>query len=100
MSDQAPKSAFEIAMERLRQKDLAEGVEHRPRTDQQKAEIADIRSIYEAKLAQVEVMHASAMAASLDPGLRAELEQNHQRDRERLTGERDTKIERVRRATP
>jgi hypothetical protein len=100
MSDQAPKSAFDIAMERLREKDLRDGVEYRPRTDEQKAEIAEIRSVYDAKLAQLDVMHASAMASSLEPGLRAELEQNHRRERERLTGERDHKVERARRSTP
>src|SRR5712692_1360491 len=89
MSDQGPKSAFEIAMERLRQKDVQEGVEQRPRTEKQKAAIAEIRSVYEAKLAQVEVMHSSAVAAGMDPAVRAELDQNRQRDRERLTSERD-----------
>ncbi|MES1255457.1 MAG: hypothetical protein ABUS56_07615 [Acidobacteriota bacterium] len=96
MSDQAPRSAFEIAMERLRQKDRDEGVEHHPRTDEQKAAIAEIRSVYDAKLAQIDVMHASAMAGALDPGVRADLEQGHQRERERLTGERERKIERAR----
>jgi len=97
MSDQGPRSAIEIAMERLRQKDAKEGVEHRPRTDKQKAAIAEIHSIYDAKLAQAEVMHSSAVAGVFDPALRAEIEQTHQRERERLNGERDKKIERVRR---
>jgi hypothetical protein len=36
------------------------------------------------------------MAGALDPGVRADLEQGHQRERERLTGERERKIERAR----
>jgi len=40
MSEKGPRSAVEIVMERLRQKDVADGVEHRPRTEQQKAAIA------------------------------------------------------------
>ena len=96
MSNQGPKSAVEIAMERLRQKDAQEGVEQRPRTEKQKAAIAEIRSIYEAKLAQADVMHNSAMAGMLDPAVRQELEQGHRRERERLTSERDVKIERAR----
>lgn len=97
MSSQGPKSAIEIAMERLRQKDAQEGVEHRPRTEKQKAAIAEIRSVYEAKLAQADVMHTSNLAGVMDPGVRMELEQQHRHERERLTSERDTKIERVRR---
>jgi hypothetical protein len=96
--DRAPKSAFEIAMERLRQKDAAEGVEHRPISDRQKSEIAEVRSVYAAKLAQEEVMHASNMARLADPLARAEREAEYQRERERLTSERDAKIERIRRS--
>lgn len=97
MADQAPKSAFELAMERLRQKDAQEGVEHRPRTDAQKAAIAEVRSIYEARLAQADVMHSSTLAGVLDPAERQELEQQHRRERERLTGERDAKVDKIRR---
>jgi hypothetical protein len=100
MSENGPKSAVEIVMERLRQKDAADGVEHRPRTEQQKAAIAEIHSIYDAKLAQAEVMLRSALGESFDPSVRATIEQTHQRERERLTAERDAKIERVRRQDP
>ncbi len=45
MPDDAPKSAYEIAMERLRRKDREEGVAERPLTDEQKAAIhADTRA--------------------------------------------------------
>ncbi len=98
MSSNGPKSAYEIAMERLRQKDAAEGVEHRPLTDRQKAEIAEVRSFYGAKLAQEEVMYKSALAATADPVARAEREVQYQREREHLTSERDAKIERIRRS--
>ena len=66
MSDGSPRSAYEIAMERLRQKDVRDGVDHQPRTDEQKAAIADIRSLYDAKIAQAEVMHRSAVVGILD----------------------------------
>jgi hypothetical protein len=96
MSDQGPKSALEIAMERLREKDAAEGVERRPPTDEQKAAIREVRSVYEAKLAQEDVMHASALARAADPEARAALDQEYRRSRERLTAERDRKVERIR----
>ena len=41
MSDDAPKSAFELAMQRLRQKDKETDVDARPLTDAQKAAIAE-----------------------------------------------------------
>ena len=37
MTDQAPKSAYEIAMERLRQKDAEQGIERKPVTEEQKS---------------------------------------------------------------
>ena len=100
MPDQSPRSALEIAMERLRQKDAQDGVEHRPRTDEQKAAIAEVRSIYDAKLAQTEVMHRSAIVGIADPDARTKLDEEYQRDRERLQSERDAKIDRIRRGEP
>ncbi len=97
MSDQGPKTAFELAMERLRRKDAEEGVERIPLGAGQKAAIADVRSAYGAKLAQEDVMHASALARTPDPEARVALEDGYRRERERLISERDTKIERLRR---
>jgi hypothetical protein len=98
MTDDAPKSAYELAMERLRKKDAEAGVERPPVTDAQKAAIAEIRSIYEAKLAELDVMHQSKMRASVDPNVRATLEEEFRRERERLTSERDAKVEKARRS--
>jgi hypothetical protein len=97
MTDQPPKSAFEIAMERLRQKEEQEGIARQPVTEEQKAAIAEIRSTYEAKLAQEEVMHQSALARTFDPAARETMAGDYRRTRERLVSERDAKIERVRR---
>jgi hypothetical protein len=99
MSDDAKplKSALELAMERLRQKDADAGIESRPLTDQQKAAIAEVRNFYEAKMAEVEVLHRSKLRATPDPGEREGLEVEYRRDRERLTSERDSKIEKLRR---
>jgi hypothetical protein len=100
MSEQSPRSAVEIAMDRLRQKDAQDGVQQRPRTDEQKAAIAEIRSIYDAKLAQAEVMHRSALAGILEPAARATLDEGYQRDRQRIQSERDAKIDRIRSGEP
>jgi hypothetical protein len=96
MSDESPRSAYEIAMERLRQKDVRDGVDHQPRTDEQKAAIAEIRSLYDAKIAQAEVMHRSAVVGILDEDARIRADEEYQRDRARLQAERDARIEKVR----
>jgi len=96
MSDGSPRSAYEIAMERLRQKDVQDGVDHQPRTDEQKTAIAEIRSLYDAKIAQAEVMHRSAVVGILDEDARIRVDQEYQRDRARLQAERDARIEKVR----
>jgi hypothetical protein len=69
----------------------------RPLTDAQKAAIAEIRNFYESKLAEAEVLHQSKLRSVRDLAEREALEQGYRRDRERLTSERDTKIEKARR---
>jgi hypothetical protein len=97
--DRAPKSAYELAMERLRKQDAEAGITHQPLTDAQKASIAEIRNFYESKLAELEVLHQGKLRRLLDPAARDLLEEEYRRDRERLTGERDSKIEKARRST-
>jgi hypothetical protein len=90
------KSAYELAMERLRKKDAEDGIEYKPLTDEQRAAIAETRNFYEAKLAEREVLHQSALARTFEPEARATLEDEYRRDRERLASERDAKVERIR----
>ena len=85
-------------MERLRKKDAEEGVVPNPLTDAQKAAIAEIRNFYTAKLAEADVLHQGRLRHTVDPAERAEREQEYRRDRERLSSERDAKIEKARRA--
>ncbi|HXD73475.1 MAG TPA: hypothetical protein VN628_07060 [Vicinamibacterales bacterium] len=97
MSDEgAPKSAYELAMERLRKKDADAGIEQKPLTEAQKAAIAEIRNVYEAKLAQIDVLHHGKLLSILEPEAVEVLEQEYRRERERLSGERDSKIEKAR----
>lgn len=98
LSDEAPKSAYELAMERLKKKDREAGIEERPVTDEQRSAIAEVRRVYEAKLAEREILHRSSMRkAGPDPEARTVLEDEYHRDRERLASERDRKIEELRR---
>jgi hypothetical protein len=91
-----PKSAFELAMERLRQKDAEEGIERKPLTDAQKAAIAEVRNFYEAKLAELDVLHRDKLLTAFDPADREARDEEYRRDRERLTSERESKIEKLR----
>jgi hypothetical protein len=100
MSDAgAPKSAFELAMERLRKKDAEEGVTTRKLTDEEKAAIAEVRSLYDSKIAEQEILHGAAMRQlrGADPAEIAEVDRRFRRERERLASERDAKVEKIRR---
>jgi hypothetical protein len=90
------KSAYELAMERLRKDDEEAGVKPRPVTEAQKAAIAGIRNFYEAKIAEVEVLYQGRLRTTVDPSERAAREEEYRRDRERLSTERDAKIEKAR----
>ena len=90
------KSSFELAMERLRQKDADAGVTIRTLTDAEKAQIAEIRNVYEAKIAEAQVMHLSRLQNMPDPAGREVLENEFRVEKERLTRERDRKVEKIR----
>jgi len=97
MSDpDAPKSALELVMERLKKKDAEAGVQETPLTDAQRAAIADARSVYESRVAERRIMHDSAVAGIFDPAERAERDAELRRDLERFESERDAKIKRIR----
>jgi hypothetical protein len=95
MSD-APKSALEIVMERLRKKDADAGVEETPLTDEQRTAIAEARSVYQARVAERRIMHQSAMMKTFEPAEREMLEQALRRDLDRFESDRDSKIRRIR----
>ena len=94
--DDAPKSALELAMARLKKQDAEQGVSDRSLTEDQKNEIAEVRKMYGAKLAQEEILFKSKTQGYIDPEARRTLEENYRRDVERITHERDRKIEKIR----
>ena len=97
MNDDKPlKSSLELAMERLAKKDADAGIAAKPITESQKAAIAEARNFYEAKLAELEVLHQSKINGTADPAERETLEQQYRREREHLTTERDNKVARLR----
>ena len=92
----APKTALEIAMERLRQKDKDASVEEHPLTAKQKAAIAEARQFHQAKAAEREILHQAALAAARTHEEVDKLNEELRRDQERLAGDRDRKIAKIR----
>ena len=100
--DDAPKSSFELAMARLRKKDAESGEGIRELTLAQKEEIAEIRRVYDAKLAEADIMKRPKLPQGLPEELREHvdlLNEQYLRERDILTAERDAKIEAVRSKT-
>ena len=96
MSNDAPKSAYELAMERLRQKDKEASAEDHPLTAAQKAAVAEARQLHKAKSAELEILHQAALRRA---GTREEIDllnENLRRDNERLASDRDRKIAEIR----
>ena len=96
MSDEAPKSALEIAMERLKKQDADAGVVEHKLTDEQKAAIAEARSVHEARVAELQILHRAKQLSAVDPVEIERIEQEYRRDLERLATDRDSKIKKIR----
>lgn len=96
MIDDGPKSAYEIAMERLRRKDEEAGVVRTPLSDEQRAEIAEVRSRAEARTAELKILHQSKLAGLFDPEARALLEAEHRRELQRIAEDCEAKVSRIR----
>ena len=99
MSD-APKSALELVMERLRKKDAEAGITETPLTDAQRAAIAEARSVYDARVAERRIMHRSAVVKTVDPEERQAVDDAFRRDLERFESDRDSKIRKIREGGP
>ena len=96
MTNDAPKSALELAMERLKKKDAETGVIEHKLTDAQKAAIAEARSVHEARVAELQILHRSKQLTAVDPAEIDKIEQEYRRDLERLATDRDSKIKNIR----
>jgi len=97
-TDDKPKSAVELAMERMRRKDADSGVTERPPTDEQKAAIAEARSLHASKVAEAEILHRSKLAGLVDPADRGQVEEVYRRDLARLRDDLERKIGKIRTA--
>lgn len=97
-NDEPLKSAYELAMDRLREKDREEGiVESGPLDKKQKTEIARLRQEAKAKIAEMEILHRQNVAKTADPAERAKIDENYKKDRARIDERLESAIAKVRR---
>ena len=94
-----PKSSFELAMERLRKKDTEAGIVEHKLTDEQKAAIAEARSVYEARVAELQILQRDKRLRVADQAEHERVEEEFRRDMERFANDRDAKIRRIREET-
>ena len=99
MPDDTPKSAYELAMERLRKQDAEAGIVQQKLTDEQKAAIAEARSVFEARVAERRILHQDKMRQTLVPQELEALGKDYYRDLERFQSDLDAKIRKIRQDT-
>lgn len=97
--DDAPKSAYELAMARLRKQDADRGDADVPLSAAQREEIAEVRRVYAARRAQAEIMLNTARATAHDVETLARLNDEFRRDTDRMARELEEKIAAIRRGS-
>ena len=94
--DAPPKTAYELAMERLTAQDRAEGIEKRPLTDDQRNEIAKLRQKAKAGLAELEILRNKSIADALgDPEKLAQIDEHYRVDRGRVESRLEDDVARI-----
>jgi hypothetical protein len=95
----APKSAYELAMERLRALDREAGVAEARLSEAQKREIAEARRVATARLAEREILFEDTLRKTEDPAEREKIEREYQIDRQRINDDCERAIEAIRKQT-
>lgn len=95
--DAPPKSAYELAMERLSAQDRAAGIEKRPLSADQKKRIAEIRTRARAKLAELEILRGKSIAEVRGDGEKlAKIDERYEIDRGRIDSRLEADVRRIR----
>jgi hypothetical protein len=97
--DEKPRSAVEIAMARLKQRDAESGVVDQPTTDEQKAAIAEARNLYAARVAELQILQRSKRAGVMDPADADRVDAEYRTELRRLADDLERKIAKIRRAS-
>jgi hypothetical protein len=85
------KSAYELALERLERQGI-EPPRESALSDQALEQVAEVRRVASARLAELEILHRNRMRTVADPVKRGEDEAEYVRERHRIEAERDRKI--------
>jgi hypothetical protein len=93
-----PKSAYDLAMERLGAADRESGVKEIVLSDAQKKAIAEARSVAASRLAEQEILFRDVMKKNADPAERDKAEEEYRIDRQRIADDCDRAIEAIRRS--
>lgn len=96
MSTDAPKSALDLVMERLRKQDEAKGVTQLSLSDAQREALAEAKRQYDARVAERRIMHQATLASTFDPAARDERHQELRRDLDRFEREYQEKANAIR----
>jgi len=97
-SDDRPRSAVEIAMARMKERDAERGVSDQPLTEKQKAAIAEARNVHAAKTAQFDILQQSKLASVFEPTQREQLDAEYRDELRRLNDDLERNIDKIRRA--
>lgn len=92
-----PKTAYDLAMERLEAADRESGVKETSLSDVQKEAIAEARRVAASRLAEREILFRDAMRKTPDPAEREKAEEGYRIDRQRIADDQDRAIESIRR---
>jgi hypothetical protein len=95
MSDK-PKTAFELAMERLSAEDKEAGTKEVPLSAKQKEAIAEARRVASSRLAEREILFRDSMKRTFEPEMREKAEAEYHVDRQRINDDCDRAIEGIR----
>jgi hypothetical protein len=93
----SPKTAYDLAMERLDAADKESGVKETALTAAQKEAIAEARRVSASRLAEREILFRDAMKKYAEPPEREKAEEEYRIDRQRIEDDRDRAIEKIRR---
>jgi hypothetical protein len=93
----APKSSYELVMERLRAAETSEDKKKAPQSAKQKEAIAEARRVAAARLAEREILFQDAMKRMRDPAEAEKAEAEYRTDRRRIDEDCEKEVEAIRR---
>jgi hypothetical protein len=91
-----PKSAYDLAMERLAAADRESGVKETALSGSQKEAIAEARRVAASRLAEQEILFRDALRKTANPAEREKAEVEYRTERKRIEDDRERAIASIR----